>query len=102
MVELRKLVLRRMGLDGSRTRGFNRILEQTLQRFMRLNYVTSVSGARPSPRPKHASVVGRQVKPAKVGCCTVSPAEEEAMSRVKSHMCVYFEATAEGKKALTT
>lgn len=102
LLELRKDVLRRMGMDGSRTRGFSRLLAQALQRLERRGYISQRTGARSAPRARHASVIGRQVKHHKVGCCTVTEDERKSMEQVKTYACVYYEATEAGVKALRT
>lgn len=98
--ELRKEVLRRLGLDGSRTRGFNRLLAQALQSLDRQGFVEVYTGARSAPRNRHASVVGRAVKHHKAACCTVSEEERQSMKHVKHYRVAMFEATPNGRNAL--
>lgn len=82
---LRKDILRRMGLDGSRTMGLTRIIEQALQRLTKNQFITPVTGARPVPRKG----IGKRQHPA--------PA---VRAPKKVYNCVYYEATDAGRNAL--
>lgn len=82
---LRKDVLRRMGFDGSRTKGLTRVIEQALQRLTKNHFIAPVTGARPVPRKG----LGKRQHP--------TPA---VRAPKKVYNCVYYEATNAGRNAL--
>lgn len=91
----------KFGIRDGRTRGVIAMIESCLLSLQKKDYLRiDQGGTRATPTHRHHSVVGRQVKVHKIGCCVPSEAEKEAMKGVTQYRCAFFYITGAGLKAL--
>lgn len=93
---------RKLGLEGSRTRGLIILVERALRGLVRDELVDVSTHARPVPTHVHNSTIGRDVKPNKLECCVPSENEKQKLRTVTECKAIFIRISEKGVKMLKT